>query len=134
MSFEQAMRIPIKLLLPLLGELLRRDVNVDQVLNCPGGRLPLEALLHGDMAALDRPDFIHAYGLCTRLLVQTICRQEARTDTLDRMIKPFLAFVITGNTLHEAANAPMNSMSFSNSTVFRIASKSAAIRPILSST
>lgn len=95
-------RIPAKLLIPMLRDLQLRDVAVDQVLDCPGGRLALAPILSGDMVSLDHRDFVHAYGLCTLLLEQASCHSQAKSKNRSKALEAFLNFVVAADTLKEA--------------------------------
>jgi AraC-like DNA-binding protein len=92
---------PAKLLRPLLRALSQHGVAADEALDCPGGRLSAAALMRGD-GEIDRDDFVHAYGICTCLLEQAICRPRAKSDARRKAFELFFGFMVAAGDLREA--------------------------------
>jgi len=95
-------QIPTKLLLPLLRDLSVYDGYVDQVLDRSSRRISLSQLLRGEVATLDREDFVHIYCAGTLLLEQVLMEKRARSSDRGKSIELFINFVTAAKTLDEA--------------------------------
>lgn len=103
--------VPAELLRPLLRALSQHGVASDEVLDCPGGRLSSAVLMRGD-AAIDRDDFVHAYGTCTCLLEQALCSPRAKSGLRRKAFELFFDFMVGAGDLRQACEraAEFNSM------------------------
>jgi AraC-like DNA-binding protein len=112
MTTERHPTVPAALLRPLLDALLTRGVTVDDALRCPGGTLMLESLLEDRTPELGRDDFVHAYGTCTCLLEQAICRPRAKSGLRRKAFELFFDTMVAAGDLKDACGraAEFNAM------------------------
>ena len=99
---ERPLTVPADLLQPMLRDLHAYAPSIARQIDFPGGERQFLALLQGDIAALDRADFVHVYGLCTRLLEQVARRDWSRTGNREKALEAFLSYVIAAGTLGDA--------------------------------
>ncbi len=111
MASERRVTVPVRLLRPLLRALPLHGVAAEEALDCPGGPLSGAALMRGD-GEIDRDDFVHAYGMCTRLLEQAICRPRAKSDARRKAFELFFDFMVAAGDLREVCEraAQFNAM------------------------
>jgi AraC-like DNA-binding protein len=111
MASDRRVTVPVRFLRPLLRELPLHGVAAEEALQCPGGPLSAAALLRGD-TEIDREDFVHAYGMCTRLLEQAICRPRAKSDARRKAFELIFNFMVAAGDLREACEraAQFNAM------------------------
>jgi len=93
--------VPARFLRPLLRELPLHGVAPEEALRCPGGPLPAAPLLRGE-GEIEREDFVHAYGMCTCLLEQAICRPRAKSDARRKAFELIFDFMVAAGDLREA--------------------------------
>ncbi len=110
MASERRVTVPASLLRPLLGELSARGVAIDEALECPGGVLSAATLMRD--SEIDRDDFVHAYGTCTVLLEQAICRPRAKSGSRRKAFELFFDFMVAAGNLREVCEraAQFNAM------------------------
>lgn len=101
MASDGRITVPARYLRPLLRELPRHGVAPGEALRCPGGPLSAAALLRGDVE-VGREDFVHAYGMCTCLLEQAICRPRAKSDARRKAFEMIFDFMVAAGDLREA--------------------------------
>lgn len=101
MASGRRVTVPARYLRPLLRELPLHGVSPEEALQCPGGPLPAAPLLDGD-GEIDREDFVHAYGMCTCLLEQAICRPRAKSDARRKAFELIFDFMVAAGDLREA--------------------------------
>jgi AraC-like DNA-binding protein len=108
---ESGLTIPGELLRPMLRALASHGVAADEALDCPGGRLSLAALMKG-ASAIDRDDFVHAYGTCTCLLEQALCEPRAKSGLRRKAFELFFDFMVGAGDLRQACEraAEFNAM------------------------
>ncbi|HTJ65227.1 MAG TPA: helix-turn-helix domain-containing protein [Alphaproteobacteria bacterium] len=112
MASDARMTVPAALLRPMLDALSARGVAVDDVLQCPGGTLSWESLFEDQGPGLDRDDFVHAYGTCTCLLEQAICRPRAKSGLRRKAFELFFDTMVAASDLRDACGraAEFNAM------------------------
>ena len=101
MALERRITVPARFLRPLLRELPLHGVAAEEALHCPGGPLLAAPLLRGE-SEIDREDFVHAYGMCTCLLEQAICRPRAKSDVRRKAFELIFEFMVAAADLREA--------------------------------
>jgi AraC-like DNA-binding protein len=111
MASDKRITVPVRFLRPLLRELPRHGVAAEEALRCPGGQLSAAVLLCGE-GAIDREDFVHAYGMCTCLLEQAICRPRAKSDARRKAFELIFDFMVAAGDLREVCGraAQFNAM------------------------
>lgn len=100
--FEMPLTVPANLLQPMLRDLHAYAPSIARQIDFPGGERQFLALLRGDILALARADFVHVYGLCTRLLEQVARRDWLRTGNREKALEAFLSYVIAASTVGDA--------------------------------
>ncbi|MGH8352722.1 MAG: helix-turn-helix domain-containing protein [Pseudomonas sp.] len=96
--------VPAKLLLPILQDLSMHGDYQAQILNETDGRISATELLKGEVLALDLDDFVHVYGLSTRLLEQATCQERSRSTNRKEALKLFLTSLAASDTLKNACD------------------------------
>jgi len=101
MASDRRITVPARFLRPLLRELPLHGVAPEEALHCPGGALPAAPLLRGE-GEINREDFVRAYGMCTCLLEQAICRPRAKSDVRRKAFELIFDFMVAAGDLREA--------------------------------
>lgn len=99
---ENSPNIPGVLLLPLLWDLSRLGVAVDEVLDCPTGRVDLGRLTRGEIVDLGRADFLHANRVGTLKLEEAACRMPTRNSQRIKTLRLMLNLVVGADNLADA--------------------------------
>ena len=103
-STHNRVTAPAKLLLPILRDLSMHGDYEARILKETDGRISLTELLKSEVLALDLDDFVHVYGLSTRLLEQATCQERSRSTNRKKALELFLTSLTSGDTLKTACH------------------------------